>query len=110
MRSVLDGLESMEVTASAIGMPTLLDSVRRIVVFVVNSVSEHPTHWDESESHRQVPVSLLIQASGVPIEHYSYESVELLRDKAARWRSGMRRFGSRRQFARSTESGHRRRA
>ena len=27
----------------------------------------------------------MLQASGVPIEHYSYESVELLRDKAARW-------------------------
>ena len=27
-----------------------------------------------------------MQASGVPIEHYSYESIELLKDRAVRWR------------------------
>jgi Tfp pilus assembly protein PilF len=30
-------------------------------------------------------VSQLIQASSVPIDHFSFESVELLRDIAARW-------------------------
>ena len=46
-------------------------------------------------------VSLLLQASGVPIEHYSYESVELLRDKAARWQS-LRRLRNSPEFAAST--------
>ena len=48
MRSVLATLESMEALHRA-GVPTRLDSVRRIVVFVVNSVSTPRTHWDESE-------------------------------------------------------------
>jgi NTE family protein len=83
MRSVLATLESMEALHGA-GVPTLLDRVHRIVVFVVNSVSIPRTHWDQSEKPPGT-ISQLLQASGVPIEHYSYESVELLRDKAARW-------------------------
>ena len=106
MRSVLATLESMEALHRA-GVPTLLDRVRRIVVFVVNSVSTPRTHWDESERPPGA-VSLLLQASGVPIEHYSYESVELLRDKAARWQS-LRRLRNSPEFAASSESGDRRR-
>ena len=49
MRGVLDALEFLEALHDA-GMPTPLDHVRRIVVFVVNSLSSPPTNWDESES------------------------------------------------------------
>jgi len=31
-------------------------------------------------------VEVLLQATGVPIDHYSYEAVELLRDTASRWK------------------------
>ena len=31
-------------------------------------------------------MEVLLQATGVPIDHYSYEAVELLRDTAARWK------------------------
>ena len=100
MRSVLATLESMEALHRA-GVPTLLDGVRRIVVFVVNSVSSPRTHWDESERPPGA-VDLLLQSSGVPIEHYSYESVELLRNKAARWQS-LRRLRGSPEFARSKD-------
>jgi NTE family protein len=30
-------------------------------------------------------VDILIRAAGVPIDHYSYEAIELLKDIAARW-------------------------
>jgi NTE family protein len=83
MRSVLTALELMEALQQA-GVPTRLDSVRRIVVFIVNSVSVPRTKWDETVDPPGT-VDLLIQASGVPIDHYSYEAVELLKDKAARW-------------------------
>ncbi len=83
MRSVLSALEVAAAEQRA-GLPTSLDHVQRIVVFVVNSVSAPRTHWDESEEPPGT-VDLLIQASGVPIDHYSYESLELLKDKAARW-------------------------
>ena len=85
MRSVLSALEMMEAAYRA-GLPTRLDRVRSIVVFVVNSVSLPRTHWDESEKAPGT-INLLLAASGVPIDHYSYESMELLKDKATRWRS-----------------------
>jgi NTE family protein len=67
-------------------MPTPLDSARRIVVFVVNSLSSPPTDWDK---HERSPgtVQVLLQATGVPIDHYSFEATELLKDTAARWRA-----------------------
>ncbi len=83
MRGVLDALEFLEALHDA-GLPTPLDHVRRIVVFVVNSLSSPPTNWDESESPPGT-VDILLKATGVPIDHYSYEAVEQLKDIAARW-------------------------
>jgi NTE family protein len=96
MRSVLTVIELMEALHQA-GVPTRLDNVRRIAVFVVNSVSVPRTHWDESE-RAPGTVSLLVQATGVPIDHYSYEAMELLKDKAARWQS-LRRLRQAAAFA-----------
>ena len=59
--------------------------MRRIIIVVVNSHSSPKTQWDESE-RAPGSVATLIKASGVPIERYSYEAVELLRDIVARWR------------------------
>lgn len=84
MRSVLSVLELME-AARHVGIPTRLDHVQRIVVFVVNSLSLPWTHWDESEDPPG-NINLLLKANGVPIDHYSYESLELLKDKAMRWK------------------------
>ena len=83
MRGVLDALESLE-ALHQIGLPSPLDHVRRIIVFVVNSLSSPPTHWDESEEPPG-ELDILVKATGVPIDHYSYEAVELLRDIRARW-------------------------
>jgi NTE family protein len=85
MRGVLDSLEVLE-TLHDLGMPTPLDTARRIVVFVVNSLSSPPTDWDK---HERSPgtVQVLLKATGVPIDHYSYEATELLKDTAARWRA-----------------------
>jgi NTE family protein len=83
MRGVLDALEFLEALHDA-GQPTPLDNARRIIVFVVNSLSSPPTNWDESESPPGT-VDILLKATGVPIDHYSYEAVELLKDIAARW-------------------------
>ena len=85
MRGVLDALEFLEALHAA-GLPTPLDKVRRIVVFIVNSLSSPPTNWDESESPPGT-VDILLKATGVPIDHYSYEAIELLKDISARWDS-----------------------
>jgi NTE family protein len=84
MRGALDALEVLE-TLHYLGAPTPLDHARRIIMFVVNSLSTPPTDWDKHERPPGV-VSVLLKASGVPIDHYSYEAVELLKDTQARWR------------------------
>ncbi len=96
MRSVLTVLEMMAAFKQA-GVPTRFDRVRRIAVFVVNSVSSPRIDWDEREKPPG-PVNLMLKASGVPIDHYSYEALELLKDKQARWQS-LRRLRQSEAFA-----------
>ncbi len=83
MRGVLDILELLEALHDR-GLPTPLDHVKRIIIFVVNSLSSPPTNWDESETPPGT-IDILLKATGVPIDHYSYEAVEQLKDIAARW-------------------------
>ena len=83
MRGVIDALNFLEALRDA-GLPSPLDHVHRIVVFIVNSLSSRPTNWDESENGPGT-VDVLLKAAGVPIDHYSYEAVELLKDISARW-------------------------
>jgi NTE family protein len=85
MRGVLDALEFLQALHDK-GVPTPLDHVRRIIIFVVNSLSPPPTNWDESEKPPGT-VDILLKATGVPIDHYSYEAVEQLKDIAARWQT-----------------------
>jgi NTE family protein len=85
MRGVLDALDLLEALHDE-GLPTPLDHVRRIIIFVVNSLSSPPTNWDESETPPGT-VDILLKATGVPIDHYSYEAIEQLKDIAARWRT-----------------------
>src|SRR5207245_4573868 len=88
MRGVLDALQLLEALHGA-GLPTPLDRAKRIIVFVVNSLSSPPTNWDESESPPGT-FDILLKATGVPIDHYSYEAVELLKDISARWETARR--------------------
>jgi NTE family protein len=55
-------------------------------VFVVNSLSIPKTDWDLKERPPNDLV-ILLKATGVPIDRYSYESVELLKDIIARWQT-----------------------
>jgi NTE family protein len=88
MRGVLDALQLLEALHAA-AIPTPLDHVKRIVVIVVNSLSSPPTAWDRSEQGPGV-VDVLLQSTGVPIDHYSYEAAELLNDISARWDTARR--------------------
>jgi NTE family protein len=83
LRGVLDFLEAFEALRLA-GQPTPLDHVRRIIVFVVNSASSPSFDWNERENSPSA-LSILVKASGVPVDRYANESIELLRDIAARW-------------------------
>ncbi len=91
MRAVLDALEVLEALHEA-GVPSPFDNARRIIVFIVNSVSSPATKWDESEAPPGT-VDILLKAAGTPIDAFSYEAVELLKDTAAQWQT-MRRVRS----------------
>ncbi|MFO1313168.1 MAG: patatin-like phospholipase family protein [Burkholderiales bacterium] len=83
MRAILEILEEFEALHLQ-GVPTPLDRARKLAVFVVNSLSTPPLDWD-AQKRAPGTFEILLQATGVPIDHYSYEAVELLRDTAARW-------------------------
>jgi NTE family protein len=85
MRAALDGLQILEALHFA-GRPSPFDEVRRIIVVVVNSLSSPPTDWDESEDPPGT-VNILLKASGTPIDAFSFEATELLKDTGHRWRT-----------------------
>jgi NTE family protein len=85
MRAVLDSFDVLE-SLHAAGLRSPFDNARRIIVFVVNSLSSPPTKWDESESPPGT-VDILLKSTGTPIDAFSYETTELLRDTAAQWRT-----------------------
>jgi NTE family protein len=79
MRAILETFEAMG--ASAAGRAeTGFASIRRIVVIVVNAHSAPKTDWDRRENPPGI-ISQLLQSSGVPIERYSFETVELMKDR-----------------------------
>jgi NTE family protein len=85
MRGVLEGLEELEASV-AFRRQSRIDRLRRIVVFVVNSLSVPKANWDRSERPPN-DLLILLKATGVPIDRYSYEAVELLKDMIARWQN-----------------------
>ncbi len=83
LRGVLDALTLFEALNEA-GQATPLDHVRRVIVFVVNSPSTPPIDWAQSENAPGT-APVLVKAAGVPIDRYSDEQVEQLKDIGARW-------------------------
>lgn len=83
LRGMLEAFEELEASPQ-FREAVHFEDIRRIVVIVVNSRSAPSTDWDR----RPTPPGLLaelLQSSSVPIDHFSYESVELLKDIAQRW-------------------------
>lgn len=83
LRGMLEAFEQLE-ASPAFQHEMGFSELRHIVVIAVNSRSAPATDWDRKPAPPSI-VSQLIQASSVPIDHFSFESVELLRDMAARW-------------------------
>jgi NTE family protein len=83
MRGGLDVLATFESLHTA-GIPTPLDSVHNFFIFIVNSLATPPNDWD---MHEDPPgtFDVLIKATGTPIDRYSYDTVETLKDMQARW-------------------------
>ncbi|HQR40286.1 MAG TPA: patatin-like phospholipase family protein, partial [Blastocatellia bacterium] len=84
LRGVIEALEILE-ASPAIRKLVELDRVERIAIIVVNAHAKPDVDWDRSESPPGI-VTQIVQASGVPIDRYSYESIQLIKDTVDRWR------------------------
>ena len=79
MRGVLEALEAVGASATFRG-EIGFGAIRRVVVIVVNSRSAPVTDWDRKEDPPGT-IDQLLKASGVPIDRYSFETIELMKDK-----------------------------
>ena len=84
VRGVLEGIEELAASAAFRG-EVGFGVVQRIVLVVVNARSSPRTDWDRSESPPGA-IAQLLQSSGVPIERYSFETVEMMKDMAEVWK------------------------
>src|SRR5664279_896801 len=91
MRGLLNTLETLEVSRY-FELPSPIATTKRIIVFVVDSLSVPEVTWGKSERPPGM-LSVLLKAANVPIDLYSGEEVEQLRDISARWRT-MRKYES----------------
>ena len=79
MRSVLEALEALGASAQSRG-EVGFGALRRIVLVVVNSRSVPNTDWDRQEDPPGT-VAQLLQSTGVPIDRFSFETVEIMKDR-----------------------------
>ena len=84
VRGVLESIEELAASAEFRGEVGFA-RIREIVLIVVNSHSAPKTEWDRQESPPGV-VAQLLQSTGVPIERYSFETVETMKDLAEIWK------------------------
>ena len=83
LRGMLEAFEELEASPQFKASVDFAE-LRHIVVIAVNSRSAPSTDWDRSPTPPGL-IAELLQSSSVPIDHFSYESVELLKDIAQRW-------------------------
>ncbi|MGE4182660.1 MAG: patatin-like phospholipase family protein, partial [Limisphaerales bacterium] len=88
IRAVLDGLLAIESNDDVRNLFDL-STVRRVGIVVVNAYSSPEKQWDRNE---QPPGTLEIAVSGaaIPMDRYSIETQELLREQLTRWRAAQR--------------------
>lgn len=86
VRGVLEALEQFFISAK-FQEERGFGVVKRIILIVVNARSEHPKNWQQKESPPGT-LKQMGQSAGVPMQRYSFETVELMKDRAevASWR------------------------
>ncbi len=80
VRGVLETIEELAFSAEFRGQVGF-GKIRRVVIIVVNSHSAPSTDWDRHENPPGMFVQLM-QSTEVPIDRYSFESVETMKDLA----------------------------
>lgn len=101
VRAVLLTLEELAVSA-AFRSEVHFGAIQRVVLIVVNARSSPRTEWD----HQEKPpgsVNQLLQASSLPIERYTFETVETMKDRAEVWKWRRELLVARARLAGETE-------
>ena len=80
VRGVLEALEQMNISKD-FRASRGYEHVSKIILLVVNAHSDHQKDWEKKASPPGT-LKQLVQTSGVPIERYSFETVELMKDRA----------------------------
>jgi NTE family protein len=80
-RGILDTLEEFFISQEYVKEKGA-GLLRRVIFIVVNARSAHAKDWQKKESPPG-SIKQLAQSTGVPIERYSFETVELIKDRAA---------------------------
>lgn len=85
VRAVLDGIYSVE-SHPAIERRYDLQAIDKVAILVVNAYSKPETGWSKREI---APGTLELAVAGatIPMDRYSYETVELLKEQVERWKS-----------------------
>jgi NTE family protein len=83
LRGVVEALELFETSPALRQLPGF-DRLSRIAVIIVDAHATPRTDWDRSESPPGV-IEQIVQSSGVPIDRYSYETIQLMKDIVDRW-------------------------
>lgn len=83
VRGVLEALEELAASAAFRGQVGF-GAYKRVVLMVVNAHSSPSIDWDRKEKPPGITGQLL-QSSGVPIDRYSFETIETMKDLAEIW-------------------------
>jgi NTE family protein len=78
LRTVLEALE-VAMASERFREASGFNGLRRLAVVSVNARADADNDWGRQENPPNV-LSMLVRAVGVPIDRYSYEQIELLRD------------------------------
>lgn len=90
VRGVMDALEQAFISEE-FSQQRGMDRATRVVIIVADAHSTDARDWERRERPPGM-VKQLLQSSGVPIERYSFETIELMKDRAAiaAWRRDLR--------------------
>lgn len=81
VRGVMDTLEAAFISKGFL-QERGISRIDKVVTIVVDAHSTQSRDWEKKESPPGM-IKQLLQSSGVPIERYSFETIELMKDRAA---------------------------
>jgi NTE family protein len=88
IRAVLDGIYAIEANPESRPRANL-ERVERVAIVVVNAYSKPDTGWAK-RAEGPGSLELAIAGATVPMDRYSYETVELLKEQVEQWRARQR--------------------